>query len=56
MAGKKERATRKVQALETIAEDLDRKAVQMPPTYKQDAETLHRMADAIRAMAARVGN
>lgn len=51
-----ERAKRKAQALETVAKDLDKKAAQMPPTLKQEAENLHRMADVIRAMAARVGS
>lgn len=56
MATKKEmeRGKRKAQALQTIAKDLDKQAVQMPPTYKQQAENLHQMAKQIRDVAARV--
>jgi hypothetical protein len=44
----KERAKRKAKALYALAESLDKQAREMPPTYKEEAGRLHRMADRIR--------
>jgi hypothetical protein len=43
---------RKAKAMESIAEESDKKAALMPPGMKDDAATLHKTAEIIRARAA----
>jgi len=46
-----ERLKRKAKAMESIAQESDKKAALMPPSMKDDAAVLHATADCIRAQA-----